>query len=115
MIFPYFSDVTLSVADTTSSTTVTTTPGQPDLEESLNLPSVKKLPTKVVNVEVHDESSSNFVTKNRKELDNSAIVTSPEISKVTNASQDAIGKFAEFATYLLEYGKEFSLVWTFSF
>ena len=66
---------------------------QPDLEESLNLP-LKKLPTKVVNVEVHDESFSNFVTKTRSAkdpaLDESSIVTSPEITKVTNTSQDAI-------------------------
>ena len=84
----------------TSSTAAPPTPGQPDLEESLNLNSVKKLPTKVVNVEVHDESFSNFVTKNRKDLDDSAIVTSPEISKVTNTSQDATGKtFYEFLLF----------------
>ena len=85
--------MTLSVADTTSSPSVTPS-AQPDLEESLNLP-LKKLPTKVVNVEVHDESFSNFVTKTRSAkdaaaLDESSIVTSPEITKVTNTSQDAI-------------------------
>ena len=85
--------MTLSVADTTSSPIVST-PSQPDLEESLNLNSVKKMPaSKVVNVEVHDESFSNFVRKDRKDLDESTIVTSPEITKVTNTSQDAIGKF----------------------
>ena len=84
--------MTLSVADTTSSPSAAT-PSQPDLEESLNLNSVKKMPaSKVVNVEVHDESFSNFVRKDRKDLDESAIVTSPEITKVTNTSQDAIGE-----------------------
>ena len=85
--------MTLSVADTTSSPSVAT-PSQPDLEESLNLNSVKKMPaSKVVNVEVHDESFSNFVRKDRKDLDESAIVTSPEITQVTNPSQDVMGEF----------------------
>ena len=89
--------MTLSVADTTSSPSAATA-SQPDLEESLNLNSVKKMPaSKVVNVEVHDESFSNFVRKDRKELDESAIVTSPEITKVTNTSQDAIGEILSIA------------------
>lgn len=66
-------DVTLSLADSTSQQA--NVPADNHLEESLNLPSVKKLPSKVVNVEVHDESFSNLNTK-RKELEDS-ILTSP--------------------------------------
>ena len=92
-----FSDVTLSLADTTSSPSEAD-PSQPGLDESLNLNSVKKMPaSKVVNVEVHDESFSNFVRKDRKDLDESAIVTSPEITKVANSSQDAIGEILSIA------------------
>ena len=57
--------MTLSVGDTTSSLSVAT-PSQPNMEESLNLNSVKKMPaSKVVNVEVHadamGELSQNFL------------------------------------------------------
>ncbi len=60
------------------------------MEESLNLPSVKKImPTKTVNVEVHDESFSNLNTK-RKELDDSSILTSPgDLTRASNVSLDA--------------------------
>ena len=84
--------MTLSVADTTSSPSAATA-SQPDLEESLNLNSVKKMPaSKVVKVEVHDEPSSGFARKDRQDLEESTIVTSPEITKVTNSSQGAIGE-----------------------
>lgn len=77
-------DVTLSAVDTTVSTpdktgdTTSPTAAVPSsnpaagetMDESLNFPSVKKLPTKVVNVEVHDESFSNLNTK-RKDFDDS--------------------------------------------
>ena len=112
--------MTLSVADTTSSPSAAT-PSQPDLEESLNLNSVKKMPaSKVVNVEVHDESFSNFVRKDRKDLDESAIVTSPEITKVTNTSQDAIGEFIKLtsvpkkripSTVVMHYCAWYSFFW----
>lgn len=68
-------DVTLSVADSTSAAVNAVNVPDNHLEESLNLPSVKKLPSKVVNVEVHDESFSNLNTK-RKELEDS-VLTSP--------------------------------------
>ena len=57
-----------------------------ELEESLNLP-LKPLKTvKTVQVEVHDESFSNLVTKTRsKELDESSILTPPESA---NTSQE---------------------------
>ena len=93
--------MTLSVADTTSSPSAAT-PSQPDLEESLNLNSVKKMPaSKVVNVEVRDESSSNFARKDRKDLNESTIVTLPEITKVANTSQDALGELIKILQYFL--------------
>ena len=51
-----------------------------ELEESLNLPSIKPLKTvKTVQVEVHDESFSNFITKQpSSKPDETSILTPPE-------------------------------------
>ena len=52
-----------------------------ELEESLNLPSIKPLKTvKTVQVEVHDESFSNFITKqaSNSKPDETSILTPPE-------------------------------------
>ena len=68
---PQNTEISISAADTTTNLET-----QNIVDESLNLPSVKKIPTKVVNVEVHDESFSNLNTK-RKELDDSSILVSP--------------------------------------
>lgn len=60
------------------------------LEESLTLPSVKKLPAmKAISVEVHDESFSNMASKRKDpHLDESTVmVSTPDSSEVTRNNE----------------------------